>query len=114
MYEITCSKSFISVRDWISQAQVAFVFISSFSLYCSQNICKHPLPKLFYDDVTQKRAPDDVIMMLLGNKNDAVKREVQIQEGADLARVRVHCDPKVLTVLLKFISTKSSVVFSLH
>ncbi len=70
-------------------------------------------PKLYYDDVTQKRAPDDVIMMLLGNKNDAVKREVQIQEGADLARVRVHCDPKVLTVLLKIISTKSSVVFSL-
>ncbi|XP_058635564.1 uncharacterized protein rab44 [Onychostoma macrolepis] len=54
MYEITCSKSFISVRDWISQAR--------------------------------ERAPDDVIMMLLGNKNDSVKREVQIQEGADLAR----------------------------
>ncbi|XP_016314482.1 uncharacterized protein LOC107667361 isoform X2 [Sinocyclocheilus anshuiensis] len=54
MYEITCSNSFISVRDWISQAQ--------------------------------KRAPDDVIMMLLGNKNDSVKRAVQIQEGAELAR----------------------------
>uniref|UniRef100_A0A672P6B1 small monomeric GTPase n=1 Tax=Sinocyclocheilus grahami TaxID=75366 RepID=A0A672P6B1_SINGR len=54
MYEVTCSKSFISVRDWISQAQ--------------------------------QRAPNDVIMMLLGNKNDSVKREVQVQEGADLAR----------------------------
>uniref|UniRef100_A0A673KZF7 small monomeric GTPase n=2 Tax=Sinocyclocheilus rhinocerous TaxID=307959 RepID=A0A673KZF7_9TELE len=54
MYEITCSNSFISVRDWISRAQ--------------------------------KRAPDDVIMMLLGNKNDSVERAVQIQEGADLAR----------------------------
>ncbi|XP_026116672.1 uncharacterized protein LOC113095335 [Carassius auratus] len=54
MYEITCSKSFISVRDWISQAR--------------------------------ERASDDVIMMLLGNKNDSVNREVQIQEGADLAR----------------------------
>uniref|UniRef100_A0A8C1K418 small monomeric GTPase n=1 Tax=Cyprinus carpio TaxID=7962 RepID=A0A8C1K418_CYPCA len=54
MYDITCSKSFISVRDWISQAR--------------------------------ERAPDDVIMMLLGNKNDSVNREVQIQEGADLAR----------------------------
>ncbi|XP_016322721.1 uncharacterized protein LOC107673594 [Sinocyclocheilus anshuiensis] len=54
MYEVTCSKSFISVRDWISQAR--------------------------------QRAPDDVIMMLLGNKNDSVKREVQVQEGADLAR----------------------------
>lgn len=53
-----------------------------------------PFPKLYYDYVTQERAPDDVIMMLLGNKNDAVKREVQIQEGADLARVRVHCDPE--------------------
>uniref|UniRef100_A0A9J7YI43 small monomeric GTPase n=1 Tax=Cyprinus carpio carpio TaxID=630221 RepID=A0A9J7YI43_CYPCA len=54
MYEITCSNSFISVRDWISQAQ--------------------------------ERAPDDVIMMLLGNKNDSLERAVQIQEGADLAR----------------------------
>uniref|UniRef100_A0A8C2BKQ7 small monomeric GTPase n=1 Tax=Cyprinus carpio TaxID=7962 RepID=A0A8C2BKQ7_CYPCA len=54
MYEITCSNSFISVRDWISRAQ--------------------------------ERAPDDVIMMLLGNKNDSVERAVQIQEGADLAR----------------------------
>uniref|UniRef100_A0A672Q2X4 small monomeric GTPase n=2 Tax=Sinocyclocheilus grahami TaxID=75366 RepID=A0A672Q2X4_SINGR len=54
MYEITCSNSFISVRDWISRAQ--------------------------------KGAPDDVIMMLLGNKNDSVKRAVQIQEGAELAR----------------------------
>uniref|UniRef100_A0A8C1KVA9 small monomeric GTPase n=1 Tax=Cyprinus carpio TaxID=7962 RepID=A0A8C1KVA9_CYPCA len=54
MYEITCSNSFISVRDWISRAQ--------------------------------ERAPDDVIMMLLGNKNDSLERAVQIQEGADLAR----------------------------
>ncbi|XP_073810502.1 uncharacterized protein rab44 isoform X2 [Danio rerio] len=54
MYEITCSKSFISIRDWISQAR--------------------------------ERAQDDVVMMLLGNKNDSVNREVQIQEGADLAR----------------------------
>ncbi|XP_056109769.1 EF-hand calcium-binding domain-containing protein 4B [Rhinichthys klamathensis goyatoka] len=54
MYEITCSKSFISVRDWISQAR--------------------------------ERAPDDAIMILLGNKNDSVERKVQIQEGADLAR----------------------------
>ncbi|XP_067316233.1 uncharacterized protein rab44 isoform X2 [Pseudorasbora parva] len=54
MYEITCSKSFISVRDWISQAQ--------------------------------ERAPDDAIMILLGNKNDSVKREVQSEEGGDLAR----------------------------
>ncbi|XP_059415993.1 uncharacterized protein LOC132151701 [Carassius carassius] len=54
MYAITCSNSFISVRDWISRAQ--------------------------------ERAPDDVIMMLLGNKNDSVERAVQIQEGADLAR----------------------------
>ncbi|XP_051985601.1 uncharacterized protein LOC127646166 [Xyrauchen texanus] len=34
----------------------------------------------------QERAPDDVIMMLLGNKNDCVERKVQIQEGEDLAR----------------------------
>ncbi|XP_052455890.1 uncharacterized protein LOC128015794 isoform X5 [Carassius gibelio] len=54
MYAITCSNSFISVRDWISRAQ--------------------------------ERAPDDVIMMLLGNKNDSGERAVQIQEGADLAR----------------------------
>ncbi|XP_048055435.1 uncharacterized protein rab44 isoform X2 [Megalobrama amblycephala] len=54
MYEITCSKSFISVRDWISQAR--------------------------------ERAPDDAIMILLGNKNDSAEREVQIQEGVDLAR----------------------------
>ncbi|XP_051752348.1 uncharacterized protein rab44 isoform X2 [Ctenopharyngodon idella] len=54
MYEITCSKSFISVRDWISQAR--------------------------------ERAPDDAIMILLGNKNDSTEREVQIQEGVDLAR----------------------------
>ncbi|XP_057193325.1 uncharacterized protein rab44 [Triplophysa rosa] len=54
MYEITSSKSFISVRDWISQVQ--------------------------------EKAPDDVIMMLLGNKNDCAGREVQVQEGKDLAR----------------------------
>ncbi|KAK2889413.1 hypothetical protein Q8A67_014788 [Cirrhinus molitorella] len=34
----------------------------------------------------QEKAPDDAIMMLLGNKNDSVERKVQIQEGADLAR----------------------------
>ncbi|XP_051996313.1 uncharacterized protein rab44 [Xyrauchen texanus] len=54
MYEITSSKSFISVRDWITKVQ--------------------------------ERAAEDVIMMLLGNKNDCVEREVQIQEGEDLAR----------------------------
>ncbi|XDV35528.1 hypothetical protein PO909_005456 [Leuciscus waleckii] len=54
MYEITCSKSFISVRDWISEAR--------------------------------EKAPDDAIMILLGNKNDSVERKVQIQEGADLAK----------------------------
>ncbi|XP_039544911.1 uncharacterized protein rab44 isoform X1 [Pimephales promelas] len=59
MYEITCSKSFISVRDWISQAR--------------------------------ERAPDDAIMILLGNKNDSVERKVQIQEGEDLAReYKIH------------------------
>ncbi|RXN03848.1 ras and EF-hand domain-containing-like protein [Labeo rohita] len=45
-----------------------------------------PFLKLYYDNVTQERAPDDAIMMLLGNKNDSVARQVQIQEGADLAR----------------------------
>ncbi|XP_073708444.1 uncharacterized protein rab44 [Garra rufa] len=34
----------------------------------------------------QEKAPDDAIMMLLGNKNDSVERKVQIQEGVDLAR----------------------------
>ncbi|XP_051567666.1 EF-hand calcium-binding domain-containing protein 4B-like isoform X2 [Myxocyprinus asiaticus] len=58
MYEITSSKSFISVRDWITKVQ--------------------------------ERAPDDAIMMLLGNKNDC-EREVQIQEGEDLAReYKIH------------------------
>jgi len=47
---------------------------------------------LYYDYVTQERAPDDAIMILLGNKNDSVERKVQIQEGEDLARVRVHWD----------------------
>ncbi|KAA0712847.1 hypothetical protein E1301_Tti005004 [Triplophysa tibetana] len=39
-----------------------------------------------YDNVTQEKAPDDVIVMLLGNKNDCAGREVQVQEGEDLAR----------------------------
>ncbi|TRY54981.1 hypothetical protein DNTS_020736 [Danionella cerebrum] len=55
MYDITNSKSFISVRDWITQARV-------------------------------ERAPEHVVMMLLGNKSDSVKRQVQFQEGMDLAR----------------------------
>ncbi|TRY99877.1 hypothetical protein DNTS_003654 [Danionella cerebrum] len=54
MYDITNSKSFISVRDWITQAR--------------------------------ERASEHVVMMLLGNKSDSVKRQVQFQEGMDLAR----------------------------
>lgn len=41
---------------------------------------------MIYDNVTQEKAPNDVIMMLLGNKNDCAGREVQVQEGEDLAR----------------------------
>ncbi|XP_055068733.2 uncharacterized protein rab44 [Misgurnus anguillicaudatus] len=59
MYDITSSKSFMSVRNWITQVQ--------------------------------EKAPDDVVMMLLGNKNDSVEREVQVQEGEDLAReYKIH------------------------
>ncbi|XP_066520136.1 uncharacterized protein rab44 [Hoplias malabaricus] len=34
----------------------------------------------------EERAPADVIMMLLGNKNDCAEREVQLQEGEALAK----------------------------
>ncbi|XP_036425561.1 titin homolog [Colossoma macropomum] len=34
----------------------------------------------------QERAPADVTMMLLGNKNDSAEREVQLKEGEDLSR----------------------------
>ncbi|XP_037390997.1 uncharacterized protein rab44 isoform X3 [Pygocentrus nattereri] len=34
----------------------------------------------------QERAPADVTMMLLGNKNDCAEREVQLKEGEDLSR----------------------------
>ncbi|KAL7891491.1 hypothetical protein AOLI_G00009670 [Acnodon oligacanthus] len=34
----------------------------------------------------QERAPADVTMMLLGNKNDCAAREVQLKEGEDLSR----------------------------
>uniref|UniRef100_A0A3B1J0L3 Uncharacterized protein n=1 Tax=Astyanax mexicanus TaxID=7994 RepID=A0A3B1J0L3_ASTMX len=36
-------------------------------------------------------APDDVIMILLGNKNDCAERKVQLQEGEDLSReYKIH------------------------
>ncbi|MCI4375414.1 hypothetical protein PGIGA_G00109240 [Pangasianodon gigas] len=34
----------------------------------------------------QEKAPSDVILMLLGNKNDCAHREVQLQEGEDLSK----------------------------
>ncbi|MCJ8729562.1 hypothetical protein PDJAM_G00108040, partial [Pangasius djambal] len=34
----------------------------------------------------QEKAPSDVILMLLGNKNDCAQREVQLQEGEDLSK----------------------------
>ncbi|XP_060775582.1 uncharacterized protein rab44 isoform X1 [Neoarius graeffei] len=34
----------------------------------------------------QEKASPDVILMLLGNKNDCVNREVQLQEGEDLSK----------------------------
>ncbi|XP_072540649.1 uncharacterized protein rab44 [Salminus brasiliensis] len=39
----------------------------------------------------KENAPDDVIMMLLGNKNDSAGRKVQLQEGEDLSReYKIH------------------------
>lgn len=36
----------------------------------------------------QENAPPDVILMLLGNKNDCAHREVQLKEGEDLSKVK--------------------------
>ncbi|KAK1796562.1 hypothetical protein P4O66_009598, partial [Electrophorus voltai] len=94
MYDITCSQSFIAVRDWISQIQVSLTTnvimmtwrLLTLSLKLTFKTPIAVITLLIIYNPAQERAPADVIIMLLGNKKDCADRKVQLREGEDLSR----------------------------
>lgn len=47
-----------------------------------------PFPLLIINNSAQENAHPDVILMLLGNKNDCADREVPLHEGETLSKVQ--------------------------
>ncbi|XP_076870567.1 uncharacterized protein rab44 [Brachyhypopomus gauderio] len=91
---ITLGNRTIKLNLWDTAGQERYHSITTQVLHKAQGLllmyditsCQSFVSVRDWISQIQDRAPTDVIIMLLGNKNDCAEREVRLQEGEDLSR----------------------------